>query len=118
MFIEGIAGIENTAFTSPSVSGEPSACLTVTTKRFSPLFGGLGSLANAMSIPPVAGPVAEIPAPPDAAGAFCGPLHAAAKTASATTITLGRLKPAPTYLTDTTDFTTPPSPRRAARRRP
>src|SRR5512134_439651 len=46
MFIDGIAGIENTAFTVPSLSGDPSGRLTMTTMLLSPDRGGSGSLAN------------------------------------------------------------------------
>src|SRR5215204_556483 len=52
MFIDGMAGIENTALTVPSARGEPSGCFTVTTKLLSPDFGGSGSLANVTVMSP------------------------------------------------------------------
>ena len=42
MFIDGMAGIENTALTAASVSGAPPGCLTVTVMALSPAAGGLG----------------------------------------------------------------------------
>lgn len=54
MFIEGMAGIENTIVTAPSVSGEPSARFTVTRIALSPFAGGFGSLANVTTNPSVA----------------------------------------------------------------
>src|SRR5262245_36669456 len=88
MFIDGIAGIENTAFTLPSVKGVPSDCFTVTTKLLSPLLGGFGSLASVIVNPPVAcdaaGAVLD-------AGASAGRVHATLLN-SAIMITV-RLKP-------------------------
>src|SRR5215204_2386108 len=52
MFIDGMAGIENTALTVPSARGEPAGCFTVTTKLLSPDFGGSGSLANVTVMSP------------------------------------------------------------------
>jgi hypothetical protein len=44
MFIEGIAGMENTVVTVASVTGEPSGRFTVTSRELSPALGGSGWL--------------------------------------------------------------------------
>lgn len=49
MFIEGIAGIENTVVTVASLTGVPSGCLTVTSNVLLPASGGSGSLRNSMA---------------------------------------------------------------------
>jgi hypothetical protein len=51
MFIDGIAGIENTASTVASVTGDPFGPVTTTSKVLSPDAGGLGSLRNATATP-------------------------------------------------------------------
>ena len=56
MFIEGIAGIVNTAFTFRDSTGEPSGFLTVTTTVLSPLAGGFGSVPNVTTKPSDAPP--------------------------------------------------------------
>jgi hypothetical protein len=48
MFIDGIAGMENTVVTVASITGEPSGCFTVTSNVLSPASGGSGSLRNEM----------------------------------------------------------------------
>jgi hypothetical protein len=53
MFIAGIAGIENTAVTTASVTGAPSGCRTVTSIVLSPDFGGSGSLRKSIATPSV-----------------------------------------------------------------
>jgi hypothetical protein len=52
MFIEGMAGIENTARTSASGTGEPSVPVTITTTVFLPALGGFGSVATSIEMPP------------------------------------------------------------------
>ena len=49
MFIAGIAGMENTAVTDASLTGEPSAPLTVTSIALSPDFSGSGSLRKSIA---------------------------------------------------------------------
>src|SRR5262245_30922506 len=79
MFIAGIAGIENTAFTEPSVNGEPSGCFTVARKLLSPDLGRFGSLRNVTVISPA------LPVCTDDEPVLDDPPHDEASTASSTT---------------------------------
>ena len=48
IFISGIAGMKSSTATSASVTGCPPV-ITITSKVFSPVLGGLGSLFSVMS---------------------------------------------------------------------
>src|SRR4026209_583845 len=75
-----MAGIENTAFTWPSVTGAPSGCFTVTRMLLSPEFGGSGALRKVTVISPALPVCTE-----DDDEALCVPPHDEASTAQRTT---------------------------------